>query len=433
MRTTFRTLFEQASRHAGKTLLTLALTAAGASPAQAFDSSNSFVIENAKLHVGDTTVLDDADIVVRDGKIVKVTANSKATTPGAIDAGGKHVTPGLISVSSALGLVEISMESSTRDDEYDGHGSIRAGYDPAPAIFAESSLLAIQATSGITSAAVSPGGALLSGAITWIDLLHGDHAELVARRKIGIAGNLGQSHGGSRAASLQHLRAALEDARFLRRSGAAFDRGQSRRLMAPASDLRALYPVLDRKIPLSLSAHRASDLLAIAQFAREQRVEVIIVGATEGWKVADELAAAKIPVVIQPTHNLPGGFDRLGARLDNAALLHAAGVKLMIAEIGSAHNARNMTQEAGIAVANGLPYEVALSALTLEVARAHGMDATYGSVARGKVANLVIWTDDPFELSGVPERVFIRGRAHPMRSRQTLLRDRYMDLAKYRP
>src|SRR5690606_7833988 len=122
------------------------------------------------------------------------------------------------------------------------------------------------------------------------------------------------------------------------------------------------------------------------------------IGAAQGWKVADALAEADVPVVVQPTANLPLGLDQLGARLDNAALLHAAGVRVGIAVLGEAHNVRNVTQEAGIAVAHGLPPEAALRAVTLELARIYGMDAHYGSLAPGKVANLVVWDGDPFEL-----------------------------------
>jgi imidazolonepropionase-like amidohydrolase len=165
--------------------------------------------------------------------------------------------------------------------------------------------------------------------------------------------------------------------------------------------------------------------------AREYRIDVVIQGGIEAWKVADALARADVTVMLTPSANLPGSFDALGARLENAAMLAEAGVDVVIADMGEAHNVRNLKQEAGIAVAYGLDPETALSALTLNVARAYGMDARYGSISRGKIANLVVWPGDPFELSNWPEHVWIRGRAVPMVSRQTLLRDRYLDLSKY--
>ncbi|MBC8068963.1 MAG: amidohydrolase family protein, partial [Deltaproteobacteria bacterium] len=157
-----------------------------------------------------------------------------------------------------------------------------------------------------------------------------------------------------------------------------------------------------------------------------QGLRVVAIGGTQAWRIADELARAKIPVIVQPSQNLPGSLEDIGARIDNAALLAAAGVEVGIAVLGDAHNARNVTQEAGLAISYGLDPELALTAITLVPARAYGMDAHYGSIAAGKVANLVVWDGDPFELSQRPSAVWIRGRPIAMRSRQTELRDRYL-------
>src|SRR5690606_1770348 len=192
-----------------------------------------------------------------------------------------------------------------------------------------------------------------------------------------------------------------------------------------------LWPVLDKRAPLVVRADRASDLLALIELQASLAIDVTIVGAAEGWKVREQLAAAGITVVIRPTQNLPDNFDTLGARLDNAALLHEAGVTVAIAHFDS-HNARNITQEAGIAIANGLPRDAALAAVTVNVARAYGMEAEYGIIATGKVASLVVWDGtDPFELSTWAEQVYVRGRKLDMRSRQTELRDRYTDLSRF--
>jgi imidazolonepropionase-like amidohydrolase len=229
------------------------------------------------------------------------------------------------------------------------------------------------------------------------------------------------------------MRRVLDDAKFYAKNKRAHDRRAMRDLSAHPSDLEALGPVLARRIPLTIGANRASDILAALALAEDYRIRIAIQGGAEAWKVADALAKAKVTVMLTPSSNLPGSFDTLGSRLDNAALLAAAGVEVVIADMGEVHNIRNITQEAGIAVAYGLDREQALSALTLNVARVYGMDQRYGSIATGKVANLVVWPGDPFELSNMPDQVYIRGRAIPMVSRQTLLRDRYLDLSKYAP
>lgn len=415
-------------------LLAVPLTHAAAPPAvttTAEPASERVILSNAKIAVGDGTVIDGGSILIQDGKIARIDAATitgvDATT---IDLGGKLVTPGLIAADTELGLVEISLEDSTHDDARQDASAIKAGYDPAPAVNADSSLIAIQAIEGVTTAAVAPRGGLLSGSVAWIDLLPGDHAGVVAAPRIAIAANFGRSVDGSRAAALTELRRALEDAAWYRTNERDYERNQARPLAAHPLDLRALWPVLDGQIPLVVRAHRASDLLALVELAEAFKLKLTIVGATEGWKVADALAKAEldITVIVQPSENLPGSFDTLGARLDNAALLHKAGVRVAIAHFDT-HNVRNITQEAGIAVANGLPPDAALAAVTRNVARAYGMDKDYGTLAVGKVASLVVWDgDDPFELSCWAEQVWVRGHKLDMRSRQTQLRDRYMDL-----
>jgi imidazolonepropionase-like amidohydrolase len=386
----------------------------------------------ATVHDGTGTVLTDVVVEMQGARIVRMGPGTPSAGATVIDAKGKVVTPGFIAASTSLGLVEIDMEASTRDSAREGDDLVRAGYDAAVAVNADSSLLAVQAIDGVTTAASTPHGGLLSGQVAWIDLLPGHHRDIVARPRVAVAGALGQRVAGSRAAALAHLAEVLDDARFYRSKKAAFDRRASRDLAAHRLDLDALGPVLGREVPLVLEAHRVSDLLAVAELAKAQSLRVSIVGATQAWRVADVLAEAKIPVIVQPSANLPGNFDKLGARLDAAALLHAAGVQVGIAVLGEAHNVRNVTQEAGIAVANGLPHAAAVRAVTHNIAAAYGMDADYGSLAVGKVANVVLWPADPFELSTVPEAVYIRGEAIALRSRQTELRDRYLERLKLR-
>ena len=110
-------------------------------------------------------------------------------------------------------------------------------------------------------------------------------------------------------------------------------------------------------------ANRASDILQTLAFVREHQLRAMISGAQEAWLVKEALAGAGVPVMINALDNLPGSFDALGARLDNAALLNEAGVTVLFTS-GETHNARKLRQVAGSAVANGLPYGVAMAAMT---------------------------------------------------------------------
>ncbi|MGH8168760.1 MAG: amidohydrolase family protein, partial [Woeseiaceae bacterium] len=174
--------------------------------------------------------------------------------------------------------------------------------------------------------------------------------------------------------------------------------------------------------------HRANDISIALELADEYGLDLIVLGGTEAWMVADELAAADTGVILDSLANLPGNFDRLNARLDAAAILAKAGVRIAIGGDGASqnHNARNITQAAGIAVANGLSWDEALEAVTLAPAEMYGVDDRIGSIEAGKRADLVIWPADPLELTSFPEQVFLGGEAVPMQSRQTLLRDRYL-------
>ncbi|MEM7152224.1 MAG: amidohydrolase family protein [Myxococcota bacterium] len=390
------------------------------------------IFVGGRVEVGDGTVHERGVVEVRGTRIVSVRAGDAGNVAGAtvIDLQGKRITPGFIAAATPLGLVEIDMEGSTVDAERHGD-PIRSGYDASEAVHADSSLIQVSAIEGITSAAVTPRGGLLSGQVAWIDLVAGDHAGIVAKSKIAAAGQLGRTVSGSRAATLTRLREVLDDAAVYRDKRGAFDKRQTRDLSAHRLDLEALGPVLDGEVPLVVRAHRASDLLALVRLAKESSLRLAIIGAAQGWKVASALAEAQIPVIVQPSSNLPQSLDQLGARMDNAARLHKAGVPVGIAVLGEAHNIRNVTQEAGLAVSYGLPHEVAIRAISLQLAQIYGMDAHYGSVAAGKVANLAVWEGDPLELSQMPQQVYVRGRAIPMRSRQTLLRDRYRDLRPF--
>jgi len=417
-------------------------TAMGSHPPLSFGATGSakeaMSMTGCTVHVGDGTVLQDASVRTQGTRIAAVSAGAAAdkgnAAPSLMSAQPCVITPGFIAATSALGLVEIGAESSTKDDSRSSGHAIRAGYDASTAVNASSSLLDVNRIEGVTSAAVTPAGGLLAGSVAWIDLVSGAHRTIVAQPRIALAGTLstGVVHG-SRAAALSLLQRTVDDALYYRSNKASHDRRQSRDLVAHPADLEALWPVLDGSARLVMQAHRVSDILALIAFSKANKVPLTIVGATQAYAVADALAEAGVIVVVQPSHNLPGSLDKLGARLDNAALLHAAGVTVAIATIGNAHNARNIAQEAGIAVAHGLPHAAAVQAVTLNVAKAYGMEHAYGSLAPGKVANFVVWRGDPFDLSQMPKVVVIRGESVPLTSRQTELRDRYRDLSAFTP
>jgi imidazolonepropionase-like amidohydrolase len=240
-----------------------------------------------------------------------------------------------------------------------------------------------------------------------------------------------QLAGGSRAAALLQLREALEDARDYLAHRSAYDEARRRPYRLGRLDLAAFEPVLKREIPIVVSVERASDIEAVLALARELGLSLVIEGGAEAWMVAGDLAKAGVPVILDPLVDLPWAFEGLGATLENAARLAKAGVMIAF-ETGDSHNARNMTQLAGNAVAYGLPWEKALAAITVNPAKIYGMAGRTGTLEPGKSADVVVWSGDPLEVTSAPVQVFIRGEKIPMTSRQTLLRDRYLDFLRGR-
>jgi imidazolonepropionase-like amidohydrolase len=180
-------------------------------------------------------------------------------------------------------------------------------------------------------------------------------------------------------------------------------------------------------MPLIVGAHRAADIREVLKLAREYRLKIVLAGAEEGWMVADEIARARVPVLLNPTANLPSSFEARGSTMENAARLHAAGVTIAFANTDGGHRARELRYNAGNAVAHGLPHRAALAALTINPARIFG-ESKIGSIERGKQADIVVWTGDPLEPTSQPIAILIKGVRQPMDSRAEELARRYRSL-----
>ena len=419
------------------TLLTLAASAA---------SAQTTAITGATVHtVGPEGTLDNATIVIENGRIAEVGTGIQVPAGAeVIDASGKIVTPGLFSAMGQLGLTEVSAVSGTNDAVQRGD-DFSAGFDVADAYNRRSILIPIARIDGITRALIAPraGGPddegnssrVLSGLGSVVQL--GDSGNYLTRRGAAVVANFGETGSavaaGSRAAAIQELRTALADALDYRKNKAAYDRGDWREYSVSSADLKALLTVLEGDRSIVFNANRASDIEVIINLASEFSVNTIIVGGAEAWMLADELAAANVSVIIDGTANLPGDFDRINARLESGGILAAAGVRVAFGAGAQTHQARNITQSAGNAVANGMDWDDALEAITLAPAQMYGVAAEVGSVEAGKAADLVIWAADPLELTSYPEQVLIQGESIPMQSRQTLLRDRYLQTDSGKP
>lgn len=417
----------------------VALVALAAAPAAAQDAP-VYAIVGATLIPGDGPEVANATVVIRNGRIESIAAGGAAPAGAqTIQApAGAVITPGFIATEAPLGLVEISLEDSTVDEAPEGEAAsdpIRASFTAADGFNPRSTLIPVARSGGVTTAVITPEGGLVSGTSTCVDLDGTRADEMTVRAICALHVDVNEggivAAGGARPAVLGRLRELLDDARLYGRQRSAFDRRMLREMRVSRLDLERMQDALARRIPVVFRVSRAADILRVLELARLNNLRAILAGAEEAWMVADRIAAAQVPVILQPLTNLPSGFARLGSRYDNAALLQRAGVRVIITTAG-AHNLWNLRQEAGNAVAAGLDRAAAVRALTVEPARAFGLEADHGVVAAGRPANLVLWSGDPFEVSTRPLRLFIRGRDVSLRTRQTELFERYRDLARVR-
>jgi imidazolonepropionase-like amidohydrolase len=417
------------------TALALAALSAGDASAQkkppaapAAEAAPPLVYAGATVHTGAGEVLADATIVAAQGKIAAL-GKAAAAPAGAQTLSGKGlvITPGLVDPLTSVGLVEVDVEETTRDDHQAGSDLLRAGFRAADGYNPASVVIPVTRVEGLTSVGVVPTGGLVSGQSAWADLDGATAAEALAAAPLALHVRLGAGKDGHATAVLR-VREAFDDARSFQKKRADYERNQTRRFAPSRLDLEALTAALDGKLPVVFHVDRAAEILSALSIAREYKLRPVVAGGAEAWKVARELAAAKVPVLLYPLQQ-PDSFETLGARDDNAAKLHAAGVAVGIST-GDTHNARKLRQVAGNAVRAGLPWEAALAAITRVPAEALGMGARYGTLAPGKVANFVVWSGDPLEIGTRVVDVVIRGRRVPLRSRQTALFDKYKVLAR---
>jgi imidazolonepropionase-like amidohydrolase len=431
-------------------LLAAALVAL-ATPALA----DTVAIVNARIEtVTAAGPIASGTVVIKDGKIIAVGANV-AVPAGArvVDAHGGVVTPGMIAPTSSISVAEVDQIRETRDDR--AGDNVSAGFDVQYGVNPASPLIPLARQTGVTRAVVTPilgrggfgedeesrtadytaGGGddgrdpgLFAGQAAAVRLTSGDPNPVVKAR-IAVVLDMGQdgarNAGGGRGASFVLIKQALADARAYNANRAAYERGDTRAFSLSKIDLEALVPVVLGKTPLLIRVHRASDILLALKLAADEHVKIILEGAEEGWLVAGDIARAGAPVIIDSEADLPRDFETLGSRLDNAARLQAAGVLVSITGARDFTNLRQERFNAGVAVANGLPYQAALASITLNPARTWGMADRVGSIEVGKDADLVIWSGDPLELASYPTAVFIGGVEQPMTSRGLELRDRY--------
>jgi imidazolonepropionase-like amidohydrolase len=417
-------------------ILCIALVAVSVASAAA--NAKVTAVEGARVEVGDGTVIDGATVVIDGDRVVAVGA-IVAVPAGAvrIDGRGKTLTPGLIATGVQIGLFEVGMEDPLVDTSR--QGLITPAFHAAAAFNPFSFHLPIHREEGITTAILSPtgnqlvsGGAFAAELRENLDARPNTNAQPLAMMGA-YNGAVADRAGGARGALLSTLKELIDDVRFFKANRTAYDRAQSRTLAVSRNNLEAMIPVVDGRVPFFVHADRAADIAAVLDFAAAEKIKVGIVSGGESWLLAERLSKAKVPVVLVPSWSGEKSFDKLHARDDLAAVLHAAGVDVVITTWDTDNGTSRVRQEAGIAVQKGLPRAAALQAITDTPARIFGVKHNgqkVGVLAPGARATMVLWSGDPLEGLSVAERVWVAGEYIATPSRQRQLADKYLRYLK---
>ncbi len=414
----------------------------------ALSQTTPIALKGGKLLTITHGIIDNGVIVMQSGKITAVgSAGSVSIPSGAqiVDSTGMTIYPGLIDSETQLGLTEISAEAMT-NDLAEPSDEIMPQLHTAEAFHAESVLIPVARLNGITNAIVAPDSEdTLPGQDSFIQLYGRDATEMLLTRDIAMplnfTGDQRRNKGSfekrkfpsTRMGLIAQLRQAFIDAQDYKAKWADYERkktdaAQNKKPepLAPKRDLKseALIPYLEGKKTIVLAAESPSDLETAVNLANEFKLKFVLNHIAHSQPVLDYVASLHVPVIVGPIYEQPKEDERYDAVYSLPAQLYKRGVKIVLASY-SAHNVRNLPDQAGFATAFGLPSDAALKAITLNPAEVWGIADQFGSLDVGKTANVVIANGDPLDVKTDVKQVYIQGSAIPMTSRQTRLRDEY--------
>lgn len=378
----------------------------------------------------------NTDLLLRNGQVQAIGSALEASADATIiDAAGRPVTPGLFAGISQLGIVEVSAEEATADAALSSNGmypefDITLAYNPLSAVIGVNraegltwTLLGANSAGGEQPGFAAGMGGLIAGQGAVVSLdgkLKPVPATAPRALFVALGSNASMLTGNSRAAQYMMLQRAIGETQISARELA------NNQTLLTREGRAVLMRYIDGGLWV-IQVDRAVDILQLLALAKKYDLDIIVHGGAEAWRVAKQLATANVPVILDSLENLPNSFDQLGARMDNAAILQQAGVRIAFSVAGmGTHNARKVRQLAGNAVAHGLSRQQALLALTRNPALMLGVANRHGAIAEQRPATLVLWSGDPLEVTSYAEQVWIDGQPVQQPSRQQLLLQRYL-------
>ncbi|MAL16557.1 MAG: amidohydrolase [Balneola sp.] len=399
-----------------------------------------FAITGATIHTVTNGTIEGGVILIDGKKIVQVGQNAKITPDyKQIDATGKHVYPGFIDSWTALGLVEVSAVAVTVDNrelgQFNPHMFAFTAFNP------HSASVPVTRVSGVTTVLSHPSSGTIAGKAAVMDLWGYSPDSMAVKKSGALVMSLPSSAGGGwwddrsekeikeqYDREIKAINDFIDKAHFYDQMMNAYEANPSGKTK-PDFDPRmdAMREVLSGDVPVVISVNREQAILDAIEWTKShENMNFVFAGVEEGWRVAEEIAEAGIPVLTTTLYTPARDYDNYRRPYENPGLMAAAGVKVAIVS-DDTENSRNAPFEAGYAAAYGLGKEEAIKALTINPAEIFGVDDMIGSLEVGKQANLFISDGDPLEPMTNIEHVFIKGYKIPMTSRHTQLYDEFLD------
>ena len=427
--------------------LVFALALLGAAPAfaqgpQYRARAGTFALVDCRIETVTRGTIESGTVVIEDGRIAAVGTASVPAGARTVPCQGGSVYPGFIDSGTRIGLQEIGSQPETQD--YDELGDVTPQMKTLTAINTSSVHFPLTRVAGVTTSLSVPRGGLMPGTAALVHH-HGYTPEQMFAGFEGVVVNFPttgrqgpwdrrdqEAIGRAAEQALEKLDGLWDDAVLYAQIDSARTANGTEAGQAYQPEMAALLPVVRGEVPLLVETNTAADIVGALEWLDDKDVRAVLTGVAEGWRVADQLAASGLPVIVGPVTGLPTRpSDRYDAAYRNAALLAQAGVTVALRTNDRMQNYRNLPFHAGFAVAYGQDYgfdrQAALEAITINPARMFGVDDEIGSIEAGKRATLFVADGDPFEPATNVTALFIDGYQIPLVSRQTELYEEFLN------
>lgn len=393
--------------------------------------SGKFLLQNATVVTITKGTSNNTSVLLENGKITQIGSNITAGDAEVIDCTGMFVYPGMIDSGTRLGMVEVSSVPETVD--YAEIGNVTPNMQALTTINPNAEAIGVTRVSGVTTVLAVPTGGLFPGTAALINLngytpdqMYGGFKAVVM--SFPNSGRRGRFDRRSEDDIKKDAEKAMKEANDIWENAKSYlELKNSGATLQYYPEMEHLSKAISKELPLLIQVDAASDIQNAIKWVEDKDIRVIFSGVAEGWRVADEIAKAGIPVITGPVQDLPTRqSDRYDAAYANAGKMAKAGVKVAL-RTDDDDNVRNLPFHAAFAAAYGLGKEEAWKAVTINPAEIMGIADQYGSVEVGKRANLIVSTGDPFETRTQIMHVFIDGYRIPLSNRHIRLYQEFLE------